>query len=140
METTFVTDGDNDGKSRKPGDMKSTTCKYWENGTCDWKEEYLWSQCPKNPYSKNYRKESNDKGELMLCTITEIEDGLRFNDDDLVINDLFTCSDNLNDTVNPYTTFNYNNDHYIFVEWCNNVRSAENLNNGIPKYWILLDS
>ena len=69
-ETAFTTDG-----SVKPGDkegggggstsnnhQKSKLCSYWQAGECELKEEHTWSQCPRNPYSKNYNKKCNDKG------------------------------------------------------------------------------
>ena len=82
-ETIFINNEDTQSEPASRRDVVSKTCTYWENGTCDYKEKHKWSACPRNQFSKNLKKKCNDKGEIIMCTIEEMESFLDFDDDDL---------------------------------------------------------
>ena len=87
------------------------------------KKTHTWSQCPSNKYSKNYNKECNDNGKLILCTVKEFEDTVKFNIEDLLVEDTISDSNNLNEVLNPYDdnfSFSYNTGHYVFANDFNN--------------------
>lgn len=93
LETAFVTDGDQSHNEEKR--QKSKTCRLWQSGECDYKEEHLWSECPRNKWSRNKGKRCNEKGELALYTVEELEEDLTYNDEDLEPGDLFSTENKI---------------------------------------------
>ena len=48
---------------------------------CKFKNKQTWKECPKNKFGINKDKRLDDNGDLILCTLTEYEEGMEFNDD-----------------------------------------------------------
>ena len=121
LETAFVTDGDQPSNEDKR--HKSKTCRLWQNSECDYKEKNLWSECSRNEWSHNKGKTCNEKRELALYTVEELEEDLRYNDEDLEPGDLFNTDNKIDNGFEFYSplVFDYEHMHYVFVEWCDEV-------------------
>ena len=146
-ELAFITDGEkNEGGGNPPEAKVSTVCRNWEDGTCEYKTKHTWSQCPSNRFSKNFRKRCDEKGELLLCTIEDMADALKFDDDDLKIEDVILCEDediNNEHSNTPFdsykNSFEYDSRHYLLAQWCANIVTTKTTS-PINHSWILLDS
>ena len=100
---------------------------------------------PKNGWSRNKGKKYNEKGELALCTVEELEEDLTYNDKDLEPGDVFSTENKIDNEFEFYTPleFDYEHMHCVFVEWYAEVHATiePKLNKKkIDRYWILLDS
>ena len=139
LETVMLIDADGETKQ---GDKKSTVCRLWEEGKCAYKKKHLWSQYPRNQYSRNSGKECDESGELVLCTVNEMNDMLE-DDDDL---DTYDCidNDNLDNQFHFYTNvFNYDDSHYVFSQRHSEQHATTHKlkrSQKVNKWWILLDS
>ena len=87
-------------QSRKEGskNQKSKLYSYWQAGECEYKEEHIWSGCPKNPYSKNHKKKCIKKGEIIMFTIKEMNSFLDYEYEDLIKDDLLDDNDTASST------------------------------------------
>ena len=95
----------------------------------------MWSGCPRNPYSKNHKKKCNDKGELIMCTIEEMNDMLKYDYDDLIEDDLLdemgrSTNDNyLTETFNCYSdVFTFSKKYYVFAHLMANDINSRGVN------------
>ena len=59
----------------------------------------MWSGCPRNPYSKNNKKKCNNKGELTVFTIEEMNNMLEYKYDDLIKDNLLEEMGNSNSNI-----------------------------------------
>ena len=86
FETTSVTDEDQTPGEDKMQKIKS--CRLWKKGECEYKDEHMRSECPRNEYSRNKSNKYNEKRETIKCTLEEFEEDLGYNDEDLDTGDL----------------------------------------------------
>jgi len=96
LETIFLNDGDTFVDEEKQP-QKSKPCRLRQEGKYDYKDEHLWSECPRNNYSRNKGKKFNDKGELIMYTVEGFEEELEYNDNDLDAGELISNNDKLDD-------------------------------------------
>ena len=63
----------------------------------------MWIEWPRNEYIRNKGKACNNKGELIFCTVQELEDVLAYDDEDLDASDIIDSENKIDDEVFHFT-------------------------------------
>ena len=154
-ETAFAQqdDKDDDDSEGPPSQSKSKICGGWRDGKCPYKKKHTWKECPRNRWGINFNKEVDDKGELILCTVAELEEAIDESIDAALIerhydeegDEEIVDSDKTIGLVDFYPTYiscaTYN--EYIFAqdELVPRLNSLFSQTKGkLNKLWILLDN
>ena len=57
-----------------PAQARSKICEQWRTGTCSYKKMHTWKECPNNKWGINAGKEVDGDGDIILCTIANLEE------------------------------------------------------------------
>ena len=161
-EVVFAQDDDDESRFEvdppQPTSKKSKTCGQWRDGTCPYKTKHTWKECPRNKYGVNHGKEIDDNGELVMCTVSDVEEFLatmKGVEDPAIIDRHYDVEgeeiDSNDKSSKPTVEFYsycekhniYNTVHHIFNQIdlqhrINHAMAQEN--SSICKTWILLDN
>ena len=140
-------DGDKKNPKGKQPNKVSGTCRRFLEGTCPYKKEHTWKECPNNPWGANKGKQCNADGELIMCTLEDFDDALNFTNDPVesIVYSSETDNDSSSDEhmlcqVSDNGDIDQNN--YNFY-----LEDTQRINNALSQHkktinqnWVLLDS
>ena len=55
----------------------------------------MWGDFPNDMYSRNRNKEVDNKGDLIMCTVEELEKSIKYNNHNLCIDDIISNNENI---------------------------------------------
>ena len=63
----------------------SNTCRQFQEGTCPYKTNHTWKECPSNQWSPNKGKLVDAQGVLIVCNFGDVNEFLDMSPDDVEV-------------------------------------------------------